>query len=33
MDRGYGWVTSRMGTSVTGDSREPALRNAVYSLI
>lgn len=30
---GYGYVTSRMGTSITGDPRELALRNAVYSVI
>jgi CubicO group peptidase (beta-lactamase class C family) len=30
---GYGYVTSRMGTSVTGDPRELALRNAVYSAL
>ncbi len=30
---GYAYVTSRMGTSVTGDPRELALRNAVYSII
>ncbi len=27
---GYGYVTSRVGTSVTGDAREVALRRAVY---
>jgi len=30
---GYGYVTSRMGTSITGDPRELALRNAVYASI
>jgi len=30
---GYGYVTSRMGTTVTGDPREVALRSAVYSAI
>lgn len=31
---GYGYVTSRMGTSlVTGDPRELAVRNALYSVI
>ena len=30
---GYGYVTSRMGTSITGDPREIALRDAVYSCI
>jgi CubicO group peptidase (beta-lactamase class C family) len=30
---GYGYVTSRMGTSVTGDPREVALRNALYSIV
>jgi len=30
---GYGYVTSQMGTSLTGDPRDIALRNAVYSLI
>ncbi len=28
---GYGYVTSRVGTSVTGDPRELALRQAVYA--
>jgi CubicO group peptidase (beta-lactamase class C family) len=28
---GYGYVTSRVGTSVTGDPRELALRDAVYA--
>jgi CubicO group peptidase (beta-lactamase class C family) len=30
---GYGYVTSRMGTALTGDPRELALRNAVYSAL
>jgi CubicO group peptidase (beta-lactamase class C family) len=30
---GYGYVTCRMGTSITGDPRELALRNALYSTI
>lgn len=30
---GYGYVTSKMGTSVTGDPREIALRKALYSVI
>jgi len=30
---GYGYVTSRMGTSITGDPRELALRDAVYASI
>jgi CubicO group peptidase (beta-lactamase class C family) len=30
---GYAYVTSRMGTSVTGDPRDLALRNAVYAII
>ena len=30
---GYGYVTSRMGTSITGDPRELAIRNAVYACI
>jgi CubicO group peptidase (beta-lactamase class C family) len=30
---GYAYVTSRMGTSVTGDPRNLALRDAVYSII
>jgi CubicO group peptidase (beta-lactamase class C family) len=28
---GYAYVTSQMGTSLTGDPREVALRNALYS--
>ena len=28
---GYGYVTSRMGTVFTGDPREVALREAIYS--
>ena len=30
---GYGYVTSRMGTALTGDPRDIALRNAVYSIV
>jgi len=30
---GYGYVTSGMGTVLTGDARDLALRNAVYSVI
>ena len=30
---GYAYVTSQMGTALTGDPRELALRNALYSLI
>ena len=30
---GYGYVTSQMGTTLTGDPRDVALRNAVYSVI
>jgi CubicO group peptidase (beta-lactamase class C family) len=30
---GYGYVTSQMGTALTGDPRDVALRNAVYSAI
>lgn len=30
---GYGYVTSQMGPSLTGDPRDLALRDAVYSLI
>jgi CubicO group peptidase (beta-lactamase class C family) len=30
---GYAYVTSRMGTSVTGDAREVALREAVYAAL
>ena len=30
---GYGYVTSRGGTSLTGDPRDVALRNALYSVI
>jgi len=30
---GYGYVTSGMGTVLTGDPRDRALRNAVYSVI
>jgi hypothetical protein len=30
---GYGYVTSQMGTSLTGDPRDLALRNALDSII
>jgi CubicO group peptidase (beta-lactamase class C family) len=30
---GYGYVTSKMGVALTGDPRDLALRNAVYSII
>jgi CubicO group peptidase (beta-lactamase class C family) len=30
---GYGYVTSQMGTALTGDPRDVALRNALYSSI
>lgn len=30
---GYGYVTSQMGTKLTGDPRDVALRNALYSAI
>jgi CubicO group peptidase (beta-lactamase class C family) len=30
---GYGYVTSRMGTSLTGDPRDLALQNALFSII
>ena len=30
---GYAYVTNQMGTALTGDPRELALRNAVYSII
>jgi CubicO group peptidase (beta-lactamase class C family) len=30
---GYGYVTSQMGTTLTGDPRDIALRNALYSII
>jgi CubicO group peptidase (beta-lactamase class C family) len=30
---GYAYVTSKMGTALTGDPRDIALRNAVYSII
>jgi len=30
---GYAYVTSQMGTALTGDPRDIALRNAVYSII
>jgi CubicO group peptidase (beta-lactamase class C family) len=30
---GYGYVTNRMGTSLTGDPRDRALRDALYAAI
>ena len=30
---GYGYVTSRMGATVTGDPRDIALRDALYSIL
>jgi CubicO group peptidase (beta-lactamase class C family) len=30
---GYGYVTNRMGTSLTGDPRDVALRAALYAAI
>jgi len=30
---GYAYVTSQMGTSLTGDPREVALRNALHSAV
>jgi CubicO group peptidase (beta-lactamase class C family) len=30
---GYAYVTSKLGTAVTGDPRELALRNAVYAIL
>lgn len=30
---GYGYVTSQMGTELTGDPRDLALRNALYSIL
>jgi CubicO group peptidase (beta-lactamase class C family) len=30
---GYGYVTSQMGTALTGDPRDLALRNALYSIL
>jgi CubicO group peptidase (beta-lactamase class C family) len=30
---GYGYLTSQMGTTLTGDPRDVALRNAIYSVI
>jgi CubicO group peptidase (beta-lactamase class C family) len=30
---GYGYVTSQMGTSLTGDPRDVALRDALYSAL
>lgn len=32
-DIGYAYITNQMGTSLTGDPRDLALRNAVYSII
>ena len=33
LEIGYGYVTSRMGTTLTGDPRDIALRDAVYAAI
>jgi CubicO group peptidase (beta-lactamase class C family) len=33
VDIGYAYVTNQMGTALTGDPRDLALRNAVYSII
>jgi hypothetical protein len=30
---GYGYVTAKMGTSLTGDPRDVALRDAIYGSI
>ena len=30
---GYAYVTSQMGTTLTGDPRDVALRNALYSVL
>jgi CubicO group peptidase (beta-lactamase class C family) len=30
---GYGYVTSQMGTALSGDPRDIALRNVVYSIV
>ena len=30
---GYAYVTSQMGTTLTGDSRDVALRDAIYSAL
>ncbi len=30
---GYGYVTNQMGTSLTGDPRDVALRDALYAAI
>jgi CubicO group peptidase (beta-lactamase class C family) len=30
---GYAYVTSQMGTALTGDPRDVALRNALYSVL
>jgi CubicO group peptidase (beta-lactamase class C family) len=32
-DVGYGYVTSRMGTTLTGDPRDVALRDALYCVL
>ncbi|MFL6245889.1 MAG: EstA family serine hydrolase, partial [Thermoanaerobaculia bacterium] len=33
LEVGYGYVTSQMGTTLTGDPRDLALRNALYASI
>jgi hypothetical protein len=30
---GYGYVTSQMGTTLTGDPRDVALRDAIYAAV
>jgi CubicO group peptidase (beta-lactamase class C family) len=30
---GYAYVTNQMGTALTGDPRDVALRNAVYAIV
>ena len=30
---GYGYVTSQMGTTLTGDPRDVALRDALYAAV
>ncbi len=30
---GYGYVTSQMGTTLTGDPRDVAIRDALYAAI
>ena len=30
---GYGYVTSQMGTTLTGDPRDIALRDALYAVL